>query len=137
MLEEAVSLMSKGDWCGAEAELDRVLDQRPTFAPGYAHKGLCLYHQSKFAEAAVWFERATNLDPHYWEAGTKLVQCLDRLMRYEEAYALALKWQRERPNDATLAGLVHGLGLHAEGPKEAWQLTVNYDQFHYVELAQG
>jgi Flp pilus assembly protein TadD len=132
-VEEIGRFMAAGQWEGAKAASEELVNERPTLPAAHAYLGLCHYHFSDFAEAEKCFRRATTLDPHYWEAGIKHVQCLDRLQQFEEAYEVAQYWQKEQPNNATIAGLVHGLSFHAQGRTDAWQKSVT-PPYHIVQM---
>ncbi|HZH98225.1 MAG TPA: tetratricopeptide repeat protein [Fimbriimonadaceae bacterium] len=127
--------MQQNDWAGACKLANELVDARPTMPEAHAYLGLCHYHNNDFEPAEECFRRATTLNPHYWEAGIKHVQCLDRLLRYEEAYELAQYWANEQPNNASIRALVHGLSFHAVGRTDAWQKSVT-PPYHIVELTQ-
>ena len=137
MIESIAALMGQGAWAQAKEESKKLIDQRPTMAEAHAYLGICLYHESNFEEALKSFQRATTLNPHYWQAGTKLVQCLDRLQRFEEAYEAALHWQNEAPSDRTLQSLVNGLSHHVSGKShDSWQKSTK-PMFHNVQITRG
>jgi len=116
--------MQRGDWDAAITECKGALQVTPTNAKIRAYLGMCLFRKNEFALAAEEFRKATTLDPNFWQAGTKLAQCLDRLRRHEEAYEVARHWLRVMPADHTLQGLVLGLEYQVRGNRqEGWERT--------------
>lgn len=117
--------MQAQDWAGAAAACVDGLRAMPTNPKLHAYLGLCLFHSQRFEEAEQSFQRATTLDPQFWQAGVKHAQTLDRLGKYEEAYDVAKCWQRLAPNDRTLSALLMGLEMRGldHGPKQGWERT--------------
>jgi Flp pilus assembly protein TadD len=128
--------MCAGDWDGAIAACKAALQLVPVDAKLHGYLGCCYFRKGDYASAIEPFRRATALNPKFWEAGTKLAQCYDRLHRYEEAYATAKEWLHVRPGDHTLEGIVFALKDMVHGPvKEGWERT----EFlaHHVEFSNG
>lgn len=136
MVDGIRGLMQQGKWEDAKAASEKLVFEHPTYAPAHAHLGICNYQTGQFGDAAKNFERATLLDPQYWEAGIKHAQCLDRLQKFDEAYTVATHWQRFRPNDVALQRLIHGLSFHlSQKVTDGWQKSVT-PMHHNVTLAQ-
>lgn len=118
--------MHQGDWDGAFAMTQAALQATPTIPKLHAYLGLCYFRKSDFASAEGCFRRAVTLDPHYWEAGAKLAQCLDRLYRREEAFTVAKQFLKVNPSDRTLQGIVHALEHQVKGHhQEGWERSRN------------
>ena len=136
MVDEIRTLMQQGKWEDARAACEQLIFEHPTYAPAHAHLGICNFHANQFTDAAKNFERATMLDPHYWEAGIKHAQCLDRLQKYDEAYTVATHWQVIRPSDPTLAQMIKGLTYHLSAKiTDSWQIS-SKPMHHNVTLSQ-
>lgn len=134
MVEHINILMASGHWAEAKAASQKVIFEHPTCASAHAYLGLCLFHERKWQEAYVEFERATLLDPHYWQAGFKMAECLDKMQQYNKAYEVALEWQRVNPNDSHLNHFIHGLiPFLQEEITEGWQIA-KHGQPHNVTL---
>lgn len=122
MIQEIVALMSQGRWSEAKAAADKMVFSLPTSAEGHAYQGLCLFHEQQWEAAISSFERATTLNPHYWEAGFKLAECYDRLMRYDEAYEVGVRFQEIHPGDRSFNAFVDGLSHHlTDKVTDGWQ----------------
>lgn len=136
MTEEIRAFMAKGAWSEAKAASQQYVNNLPTNAEAQAYLGLCYFHEANFGEALKCFERATELNPKYWEAGLKVVQCLDRLCRQEEAYAAAVHWQHVHPNDPTLNFLATSLKKYeSQAVTDGWQKS-KYKPEHHVTFSQ-
>ena len=136
MVEEIGGLMQQARWPEAKAASQRFVFERPTCAEAHAYLGICFFHERNFEEARKSFDRAVTLEPRYWQAGFKLAQCLDQLLRYEDAYEVALHWQSVNPNDPHLNGFIHGLKPFVkEKVSDGWQIARDGIQ-HNVRFAQ-
>lgn len=121
-------LMRKGDWDGACKACEAILQIQPTNAKVLGLMGMCQFRSSDFVGAETTFRKATALDPHFIDAGIKLAQCLERQKRYEEAFNEASEWQKQRPNDRILSGMVEFLRPHARGNKQGWEQNVGINR---------
>ena len=129
------SHMQAGRWDNAESACNAALQVQPTSAKLHAYLGICYFRQGCFERAVDSLKRATLLDPNFVDAGVKLVQSLDRLQRYEEAFAEAIEWLKLRPGDRTLQGIVHCLSLHVKGNRQdGWERSAH--MAHHVVMAQ-
>jgi len=127
------AMMARADWDGAIVECKAILQVQPTNARVHAYIAMCYMRKNDFATAETGFKRATLLDPKFWEAGVKQVQCLYHLKRYEEAYVLAQEWHRERPGDRTLNSMLDFLRPICRGERQGWERTAGLS--HNVRLA--
>jgi predicted Zn-dependent protease len=136
MLQEVEGLMQKGQWDDAITRLQAILQMQPVNARLHGYLGVCYYKKNKFEEAATEFRKAVTLEPHFWEAGVKLAQSLDRLMRYKEALEVAEHYLHLKPNDGTLQALVNGLRRQQGATsEESWERSIKHD-FHAVSFSQ-
>ncbi|RYG31555.1 hypothetical protein EON81_22615 [bacterium] len=117
-------LMRRGDWDGAATACDAILQIQPTNAKVIGLMGMCEFRRCEFVAAETTFRKATALDPNFVDAGVKLAQCLERQKRYEEAYNEAAYWQKKRPNDRILSGMVEFLKPYARGNRQGWEQNV-------------
>jgi len=137
MMSRVVELMRVGRWDEAHQELQRELLKQPSCAQAHAYQGLCYYRQGRFEEAIAPLRRAIALDEGYWEAGTKLAQALDRLLRFEEALEVAENFLLQRPSDPTLVHLRAGLQRSVpEKLTDSWQKSKQLD-WYQVELTHS
>ena len=132
MTEVITALMAKGAWAEAKVESEKYVDRLPCNADAQAFLGLCLFHEQQWEKALDCFNKATNLNPKYWQAGLKAAQCLDRLVRLDEAYAAAKHWQDVYPNDHQLNFLVNSLKRYENASTtDGWQKS-KYKPDHHV-----
>lgn len=99
MIEQIESLMQQGQWSEATTLLTEFVGNHPENSVGHAYYGICLERQKDYEGAAVQFQRAWALEPHYWEAARKLFQCYDRLGRHQDALDTAREVHKLRPSD--------------------------------------
>jgi Flp pilus assembly protein TadD len=136
MLQEIETLMQQGRWDDASSRLQAMLQVQPVNPKLHAYLGCCHFRKNEFEKAAECFRRAVTLDPKYWEAGLKLAQSLDRLMRYKEALQVAEEFLHLRPNEGSLQALVNGLRRQQGAvEEESWQKSTK-PMPHSVTLAQ-
>ena len=134
MIGEVEELIQLGKWAEAQTKTEQFLAMQPCNAKANAYLGLCYFRVGKFEEAIPPLKRAIALDEHYWEAGTKLAQSLDRLQRYEEALEIVNQFLHDRPSDPTLLHLQAGLSRNvSEKITDSWQKSTQLD-WHRVEL---
>ncbi|GEM_PF-815606 len=134
MLEGIEELLRTGRWADALLVAEGVANQQPLNAKAHGYIGLCHFRLGQFEQAVEPLRKALTLDEHYWEAGTKLAQALDRLQRYEEALEVVEKCLKDRPSDPTLVHLQSGLKRNVpERITDSWQKSVVLD-WHRVEL---
>lgn len=125
MQAEIERQMQSGRWDDALRQCQDLLQTQPVNAKLNAYLGICHFRKNEFELAATAFRRAITLDPQMWEAATKLVQCLDRLMQYKEALQIGEHYLHLRPNDHALQTLVNGLRRQQGAvEEESWQKSV-------------
>lgn len=136
MTREVEQLIQQGKWSEAVSQCQTLIQQQPVVPKLHGMLGFCLMKQNKVQEAEAAFRKAITLDPNYWEAGVKLAQCLDRMMRYKEALQVAESFLPMRPNDPALQALVNGLRRQAGAvDEESWQKSTK-GGWHNVTLSQ-
>lgn len=136
MTREIETLMQQGKWQEAVVQCQALIDQQPAIPKLHGYLGFCNMKLNKVDQAEAAFRRAITLDPNYWEAGVKLAQCLDRMMKYKEALQIAEHYLHMRPNEAALQALVNGLRRQAGAvEEESWQKSVK-GGWHNVTLSQ-
>lgn len=136
MTREIETLMQQGKWQEAVVQCQVLIDQQPAIPKLHGYLGFCNMKLNKVEQAEAAFRRAITLDPNYWEAGVKLAQCLDRMMKYKEALQIAEDYLHMRPNEAALQALVNGLRRQAGAvEEESWQKSVK-GGWHNVTLSQ-
>ena len=135
MTREVEILMQQGKWNDALAAIQALIHEHPTTPKLHGYLGFCYMKLNNFQAAEAAFRKAITLDPNYWEAGIKLAQCLDRLMKYKEALQVAEHYLPMRPNDPALVALVKGLRRQAGAvEEESWQKSVK-GGWHNVTLS--
>jgi tetratricopeptide (TPR) repeat protein len=136
MIAEVEALMQAGKWEDAQVQCEAYVQLQPGNATLNAYLGLCHFRRNEFDKAAVWFRKSVTLEPRYHEAGLKLAQSLDRMMKYKEALEVAKQFLALYPNDAQLRALVNGLQRqHGAEEEESWQKSVK-GAWHNVTLSQ-
>ncbi|MBS1717910.1 MAG: tetratricopeptide repeat protein [Armatimonadetes bacterium] len=121
MTQEIEQLMSSGNWDAAQAACQKAIDDHPGNAKLVAYMGLMLFRKNQYEAASEYFRKAFVLEPKFWEAGLKLAQCLDRLMRYDEALKVAYEVRGIKQNDATLSVLISGLERQVGTGNADWE----------------
>ncbi|MBI5706185.1 MAG: tetratricopeptide repeat protein [Armatimonadetes bacterium] len=109
MISDIEALMEQGKWDEAETALVSFTFNHPENPQGHAYLGLCYERNHLFERAADQFQRAVALEPHYWEAGRKLFQCLDKLGRAREALNVARDVHNLRPSDKMIEQAIERL----------------------------
>ncbi|CAN5410399.1 hypothetical protein BH11ARM1_BH11ARM1_16820 [soil metagenome] len=117
------ALMQQQDWDGVEAAAILSLQQNPCNPRIHAYLGLCLFQKQDWAAAEAEFQKATALQPDFWEAGAKLAQCYERQHMYSEALIVAKEFHHVQPNDHTLAGLIEYLEPMVHDRVDGWERT--------------
>jgi Flp pilus assembly protein TadD len=102
MFQEIEDLMQQDKWQEAQAACSALQLRMPANSRLHAYMGICHVHFGQLALAAQELSRAWALDPHFWQAGKKLIQCYDKLGNFHEALATAREVQRIRPSDDEL-----------------------------------
>ena len=134
MTQEIEKLLGQGKWQEAQAKAEQMILAQPVNRRAHAYLVLSLYRQGKLEQAVSSLKKATILDEEFWEAGTKLAQCLDQLQRYEEALEVVEQFLAIKPSDSTLLHLESGLRRNVpEKITDSWQKTTFLDH-HHVEL---
>ena len=110
-------------WEEARLLAERLVLTNPTNPRLHGYIGMCLFREGKLEVAVVSFRRAIALDHKFWEAGTKLAQCLLQMKNNEEAHKVAQEWLVVRPNDSSLRGMVEFLKPHVRGEKQRWEMN--------------
>jgi tetratricopeptide (TPR) repeat protein len=118
-------LMRQGRWDEAMHASKSALQVQPTNAKLQAYLGLCLFQQQDWPGAASAFQKATALQPDFWQAGAKLAQSYERMRRYPEALEVAKEFLRVQPNDITLQGLIRYLTPMVHTRTEGWERTAH------------
>ena len=128
--------MQQGKWPEAVAACRALIQEQPVNPKLQGMLGYCCMRMNDVTQAEAAFRKAITLDPNYWEAGVKLAQCLDRMMRYKEALQIAESYLPMRPNDPALVALVNGLRRQAGAQEEeSWQKSTK-GGWHNVTLSQ-
>ena len=128
--------MRQGKWVEALAACQALIAEHPTTPKLHGYLGFIYMKMNNIQAAEAAFRKAITLDPNYWEAGVKLAQCLDRMMKYKEALQVAESFLPMRPNDPALHSLVNGLRRQAGAvEEESWQKSTK-GGFHNVTLSQ-
>jgi len=136
MTKEVELLMQQGKWQDAATQCQNLIQQQPAIPKLHGYLGFCLMKMNNIQGAEAAFRRAITLDPNYWEAGIKLAQCLDRMLKYKEALQVAESFLPHRPNDPALNALINGLRRQAGAvEEESWQKSVK-GGWHNVTLSQ-
>jgi Flp pilus assembly protein TadD len=137
MTHEVEVLIQQGRWAEAHAACQKLVEEHPTTPKLHGFLGYCLMKMNRIQEAEAEFRKAVTLDPNYWEAGIKLAQCLDRMLKFKEALQVAEFYLHMRPNDPGLQALVNGLRRQAGAvEEESWQKNVKKGTQHNVTLSQ-
>jgi tetratricopeptide (TPR) repeat protein len=137
MTREVEILMQQGKWAEAVTACQALIQQQPVVPKLHGLLGFCYMKLNNFIAAEAAFRKAVTLEPNYWEAGIKLAQCLDRMLKYKEALQVAEFYLPMRPNDPALLALVNGLRRQAGAvEEESWQKNVKKGTFHNVTLSQ-
>lgn len=119
------NLMQEGRWEVALAESRAYVQEQPATPEGHAVLGECEAHFGNLDEAVRGFSRALALRPRHWRAGVRLIECLDKLGRYEEALEVAEHTAKLRPSDEYVLGLLRGLRRQVpERITDGWQLSL-------------
>jgi tetratricopeptide (TPR) repeat protein len=118
-------LMRQGNWDDAMLACRSALQVQPTNAKMHAYLGLCQFQKQDWQGAAGSFQKATALQPDFWQAGAKLAQSLERMRRYPEALDVAREFARVQPNDITLQGLIRYLTPMVRNRVEGWERTAH------------
>jgi adenylate cyclase len=84
----------------------RALELDPDLAEAYGLKGLALYAEGRYAEAAFEFERALRLDPDLYETHFFYARNCRLQGRHEQAAALFQRAATLRPNEYRALGLL-------------------------------
>jgi tetratricopeptide (TPR) repeat protein len=125
-LARIYAMMRNRAWDDAISECEAALQLQPINPNLWGCLGMCHFRKGEYELAIVPFHKASALDPSFFEAGTKLAQCYDRLKRYEEAYETAREWLAIRPSDHTLQGLVAALKYQVKGNRtDGWERTAH------------
>jgi tetratricopeptide (TPR) repeat protein len=134
MIGEIEAHIRTGKWLDARHLAEQFLQVHATHARAYGYLGLTYFRTGEFEKALEPLRKAIVLDDQFWEAGTLLAQSLDRLLRFEEALAIAEQFLAVRPSDQTLLLLREGLKRNVpEKVTDSWQKSTQLD-WHHVEL---
>jgi tetratricopeptide (TPR) repeat protein len=118
-------LMKQAKWDDAMMACKAALQVQPTNPKMQAYFGLCLFQQQDWPAAASAFQKATALDPNFWQAGVKLAQALERMRQYDQALEVARQFLLVQPNDISLQGLIRYLTPMVRGRTEGWERTAH------------
>jgi tetratricopeptide (TPR) repeat protein len=122
--DEVEKLIGLGQWEEAKTQCERLVVEYPTNARARAYLGLCYFRKNDFCEAAPHFRQAMLLDDKFWEAAFKLAQCLDRMLRFDEALEAARAAHCLKPSDPAITALVNGLERNVTKERtDGWQRT--------------
>ncbi len=123
--EEIERHLDEGRWKEAFQAAKELVARQPALPKAHAYLGLCYARFGELAKAAESLRTAFELQPHFWEAGIKLAECLDQLGRYEEALEVAQRTLKDRPSDEAVIGLVRGLQRQLpERITDGWQKSL-------------
>ncbi len=127
-LSVAENYMKEGNFVEAQKEFRRLVFTTPTNARLHAYEGICFFRMNNFEAAIPCLKRAFDLDPKFVEAGIKLAQAYDKLLRYDEAYSVVQDCLTVRPGDATVQGLAYFLKDRIKGNrKDGWERSVHLE----------
>ena len=135
MTQEIDNLMRQGKWDEALAQCQALIQMQPVNPKLHGFLGLIYARKNDMPHAEAAFRKAITLDPNFWEAGVRLAQVLDRMMKYKEGLQIAEHYLKMRPNDPALQALVNGLRRQAGAvEEESWQKSVK-GGWHNVTLS--
>jgi predicted Zn-dependent protease len=136
LTRELEILMQQNKWAEALPACQALIQEHPTTPKLHGYLGFINMKLNNLQNAEAAFRKAITLDPNYWEAGVKLAQVLDRMMKYKEGLQVAESFLPMRPNDPALNALVNGLRRQAGAvEEESWQKSVK-GGWHNVTLSQ-
>jgi protein O-GlcNAc transferase len=115
------ALMRQALWDDAIQACQAALQVQPVNPRLHGYLGLCYFQKHEYLLASDSFQRATSLDPNFWQAGVKLAQSLERQRRHSEALEVTKQFLRVQPNDNTLQGLLQYLEDVVQDRTEAWE----------------
>jgi predicted Zn-dependent protease len=136
MTEEVDNLMRQGKFDEALVKCQALVQLQPISPKLHGYLGLIYARKNDLPNAEASFRKAITLDPNFWEAGVRLAQVLDRMMKYKEGLQIAEHYLKMRPNEPALQALVNGLRRQAGAvEEESWQKSVK-GGWHNVTLSQ-
>lgn len=136
MTEEVDNLVRQGKWDEALVKCQALVQFQPVNPKLHGYLGLIYARKNDLPNAEAAFRKAITLDPNFWEAGIRLAQVLDRMMKYKEGLQIAEHYLKMRPNEAALQALVNGLRRQAGAvEEESWQKSTK-GAWHNVTLSQ-
>lgn len=97
-----------GDDPASLRRYDELIRRYPDDKHALFVAGDLLYQQSNYAGAALYLEKAADLDPFFENAVRNLVHALGKLQRKDELRALLDRWSRLPQNPALRAAMVRG-----------------------------
>ena len=127
--------MQNNQWAEALSSATQLLVQQPTNPKLQAYAGLCHMQARRFQEASEFLKRATQLDPFYWEAASKLAQCYYQLHAYRQGLDLCEHFIKVQPNDPTLQFMLKYFSEMHISRVEGWERTAHLA--HEVTLTGG
>ncbi len=136
MTEEVDNLIRQGKWDEALVKCQALVQLQPISPKLHGYLGLIYGRKNDLPNAEAAFRKAITLDPNFWEAGIRLAQVLDRMMKYKEGLQIAEHYLKMRPNEPALQALVNGLRRQAGAvEEESWQKSTK-GGWHNVTLSQ-
>jgi tetratricopeptide (TPR) repeat protein len=98
--DDAGRKISKRDFKGAIASLERALEIEPRFAAAWNHLGTIAYQTQRYREAESYFRKGIEADPGAYEPVVNLGGVLINLGNFDEAWKYNVEAVLRRPNDA-------------------------------------
>lgn len=102
--DEALKLLDKKDYAGAERLLKQALAQDVMFGPAHNNLGLLYFRQSKLYLAAWEFQYATKLMPGHPEARNNLGLVFEASGKLEQAIGSYEEAMKAEPDNAQFVG---------------------------------
>ena len=90
-------------------------------AEGYYDEGLTASLRGELDQAIASFQKAIQLDPHYYAARHQLAKCMMRIGQPRQAVELLETVRRARPNQAAVLADLGNALLALDMPSEAYQ----------------
>lgn len=126
LFNEALTLMGRRNFLGAESVYREVLQREPMSAPAYMGLGTSRFHQNDLVGAQQNYRRALELDP----ASTGAALGLGSVAYQQRRYAVAAKYYRQALAAKTSQADAHwGLGLTYDAIGKKAEATKHYAAF--------
>ena len=93
---------NQGDFAGALAAFERVIEIDPSYGLAYYQIGNLLYREGQFAESVAWLKVAVDLLPEHWHSNIYYARSLQANGQIEPAISVYQNMFGLFPNDARI-----------------------------------